>query len=145
MEIGPRFVLNLIKMFQGSFGGPTLYENPHFQSPNMVSCFQCLSCLRTHTHCIDLFYSVVQHRRMIRQAMGAKQKEKQLVKETHKEKQQEEQNVVMPDVTDDVFVTSAQQKPPRSEREAPERQMTKKRLKLTELKKKMLMKRKGLR
>jgi hypothetical protein len=40
--IGPRFVLNLIKIFQGSFGGPTLYENPHYQSPNMVSCFCCL-------------------------------------------------------------------------------------------------------
>jgi hypothetical protein len=42
VEIGPRFVLNLIKIFQGSFGGPTLYENPHYQSPNMVSCFCCL-------------------------------------------------------------------------------------------------------
>lgn len=36
VEIGPRFVLNLIKIFQGSFGGPTLFENPHFQSPNAV-------------------------------------------------------------------------------------------------------------
>lgn len=36
MEIGPRFVLNLIKIFQGSFGGPTLYENPNFKSPNLV-------------------------------------------------------------------------------------------------------------
>lgn len=36
VEVGPRFVLNLIKIFQGSFGGPTLYENPDFQSPNMV-------------------------------------------------------------------------------------------------------------
>ena len=36
VEIGPRFVLNLIKIFQGSFGGPTLFENPHFQSPNTV-------------------------------------------------------------------------------------------------------------
>lgn len=39
VEIGPRFVLNLIKIFQGSFGGATLYENPHYQSPNMVSSF----------------------------------------------------------------------------------------------------------
>lgn len=38
VEIGPRFVLNLIKIFQGSFGGPTLYENPGFKSPNMVGC-----------------------------------------------------------------------------------------------------------
>uniref|UniRef100_A0A2K6F999 Ribosome biogenesis protein BRX1 homolog n=1 Tax=Propithecus coquereli TaxID=379532 RepID=A0A2K6F999_PROCO len=32
-EIGPRFVLNLIKIIQGSFGGRTLCENPHYQSP----------------------------------------------------------------------------------------------------------------
>ncbi|XP_072018960.1 ribosome biogenesis protein BRX1 homolog [Amphiura filiformis] len=34
-EIGPRFALNLIKIFGGSFGGPVLYENPHYVSPNM--------------------------------------------------------------------------------------------------------------
>ncbi|KAK3732592.1 hypothetical protein QZH41_016066, partial [Actinostola sp. cb2023] len=34
LEIGPRFVLNLVRIFEGSFGGPTLYENPHYQSPN---------------------------------------------------------------------------------------------------------------
>uniref|UniRef100_A0A8C4Q9G2 Ribosome biogenesis protein BRX1 homolog n=1 Tax=Eptatretus burgeri TaxID=7764 RepID=A0A8C4Q9G2_EPTBU len=34
VEVGPRMVLNLIKIFQGSFGGPTLYENPHYCSPN---------------------------------------------------------------------------------------------------------------
>ncbi|MGH0152269.1 UNVERIFIED_CONTAM: hypothetical protein FKN15_075602 [Acipenser sinensis] len=39
VEIGPRFVLNLIKIFQGSFGGATLYENPRYQSPNMVIVF----------------------------------------------------------------------------------------------------------
>ncbi|CAI8034207.1 Ribosome biogenesis protein BRX1 homolog [Geodia barretti] len=33
-EIGPRFVLQLIKVFSGSFGGPTLYENPHYITPN---------------------------------------------------------------------------------------------------------------
>ncbi|XP_072172875.1 ribosome biogenesis protein BRX1 homolog [Diadema setosum] len=33
-EIGPRLVLNLIKVFGGSFVGPTLYENPHYVSPN---------------------------------------------------------------------------------------------------------------
>ncbi|XP_002741649.1 ribosome biogenesis protein BRX1 homolog [Saccoglossus kowalevskii] len=33
-EVGPRFVLNLIKIFGGSFIGPTLYENPHYKSPN---------------------------------------------------------------------------------------------------------------
>ena len=30
-------MMNLIKIFDGSFGGPTLYENPHYVPPNMVS------------------------------------------------------------------------------------------------------------
>jgi len=29
-------VLNPIKIFEGSFGGPTLYENPFYISPNKV-------------------------------------------------------------------------------------------------------------
>jgi len=33
-EIGPRFVLNLIRIFSGSFGGSTLFENPLYVSPN---------------------------------------------------------------------------------------------------------------
>ncbi|GFN80131.1 ribosome biogenesis protein brx1 homolog, partial [Plakobranchus ocellatus] len=33
-EIGPRFVLNPIRVFAGSFGGATLYQNPHYISPN---------------------------------------------------------------------------------------------------------------
>jgi len=34
---GPRFVLNPFKIFEGSFGGPTLWHNPHYTSPNVVS------------------------------------------------------------------------------------------------------------
>ncbi|RWS04010.1 ribosome biogenesis protein BRX1-like protein [Dinothrombium tinctorium] len=34
IEIGPRFVLNPIKVFEGSFGGPVIYSNPHYVSPN---------------------------------------------------------------------------------------------------------------
>nr|CAG4646323.1 EOG090X07MB [Macrothrix elegans] len=33
-EIGPRFVLNPIKFFHGSFGGEALWENPHYVTPN---------------------------------------------------------------------------------------------------------------
>ncbi|KAK4576628.1 ribosome biogenesis protein BRX1 homolog 1 [Quercus suber] len=36
IEVGPRFCLNPIKIFGGSFGGPTLYENPFFVSPNQI-------------------------------------------------------------------------------------------------------------
>lgn len=34
IEIGPRFVLIPIRIFLGSFGGPTLYQNNAFVSPN---------------------------------------------------------------------------------------------------------------
>lgn len=36
VEIGPRFVLNPIKVFGGSFGGVTLWDNPSFVSPNAL-------------------------------------------------------------------------------------------------------------
>lgn len=36
VEIGPRFVLNPIRIFGGSFGGPTLWENPKYVSPNKL-------------------------------------------------------------------------------------------------------------
>lgn len=35
-EIGPRLVLNIMKIFEGSFGGQVLYENPRYISPNIV-------------------------------------------------------------------------------------------------------------
>nr|CAG4638506.1 EOG090X07MB [Cyclestheria hislopi] len=33
-EIGPRFVLNPIRIFEGSFGGATLWENSEYVTPN---------------------------------------------------------------------------------------------------------------
>jgi ribosome biogenesis protein BRX1 len=36
VEIGPRFVLNPVRIFRGSFGGQTLYRNPDFVSPNEI-------------------------------------------------------------------------------------------------------------
>lgn len=33
-EIGPRFVLNPIKIFSGSFTGTTLWDNPHYVTPS---------------------------------------------------------------------------------------------------------------
>ena len=46
---GPRFVLQLIKIFEGSFGGPTLYENPHYVTPNIVSYPTTLSARSSST------------------------------------------------------------------------------------------------
>ncbi|KAF9154433.1 Ribosome biogenesis protein brx1 [Actinomortierella ambigua] len=36
VEIGPRFAMNPIRVFDGSFGGQTAFENPEFISPNVV-------------------------------------------------------------------------------------------------------------
>lgn len=37
VEVGPRVCLQPIKIFAGSFGGPVIYENPGYVSPNKVS------------------------------------------------------------------------------------------------------------
>lgn len=36
VEIGPRFVLTIITVLEGSFGGPKIYENKEYVSPNFV-------------------------------------------------------------------------------------------------------------
>lgn len=36
VEIGPRMVLNPVRIFSGSFGGPALWENPNYTSPNLI-------------------------------------------------------------------------------------------------------------
>lgn len=36
VEIGPRFVMTLITILEGSFGGPKIYENKQYVSPNFV-------------------------------------------------------------------------------------------------------------
>jgi len=40
VEIGPRFVLQVMRIFDGSFCGSTLYKNGEFVSPNMIRRFQ---------------------------------------------------------------------------------------------------------
>ncbi|XP_078127672.1 ribosome biogenesis protein BRX1 homolog [Sander vitreus] len=101
VEIGPRLVLNLIKIFQGSFGGPTLFENSDFKSPNM-------------------------HRREIRLAAAARVREKQMVKEMQKTKRTEAKQEVAKDVTADVFLTPAEEKAVHIQTEAPAPKVMKK-------------------
>jgi len=36
VEIGPRFCLNLIKIFEGPFSGRVIYTNPHYVAPNKM-------------------------------------------------------------------------------------------------------------
>lgn len=35
-QIGPSFVLNPIRIFAGSLGGPTLYQNPSYETPTAL-------------------------------------------------------------------------------------------------------------
>lgn len=116
VEIGPRFVLNLIKIFQGSFGGPTLYENPHFQSPNM-------------------------HRRLIKLASANKMRERQMVKELYKAKRKEAKEDLTTDVTADVFLTPAEEKPVQIELEPPSDKALKKKKKHRDFKRQRMQRR----
>lgn len=36
MSLGPRMVLEIIRIFNGSFCGQVLYENPHYKTPNSI-------------------------------------------------------------------------------------------------------------
>mmetsp|Transcript_33073 Transcript_33073/g.83127 ORF Transcript_33073/g.83127 Transcript_33073/m.83127 type:complete len:390 (+) Transcript_33073:76-1245(+) len=40
VEIGPRFVLHLIRIFDSGFGGATLYENPSYIAPNTIRAYK---------------------------------------------------------------------------------------------------------
>lgn len=40
LEIGPRFVMNPVKVLSGGFSGSLLWENPHWVSPNVVRASQ---------------------------------------------------------------------------------------------------------
>lgn len=45
VEVGPRFCLNPIRIFDGAFGGRTLYESPTYVSPNAVGLAPMLDSL----------------------------------------------------------------------------------------------------
>ncbi|CAH1243891.1 BRIX1 [Branchiostoma lanceolatum] len=77
-EVGPRFVLNPIRMFGGSFGGPTLYQNPHYKSPNEI-------------------------RRAMRRLKGDKYTNRVLAKKALQERKTDETYPIDP--TDEVFAT----------------------------------------
>uniref|UniRef100_A0A8C4X4C6 Ribosome biogenesis protein BRX1 homolog n=1 Tax=Erpetoichthys calabaricus TaxID=27687 RepID=A0A8C4X4C6_ERPCA len=117
VEIGPRFVLNLIKIFSGSFRGSTLYENSHYMSPNL-------------------------HRRNLRLAVAARLKEKQLVKDVQKHKKEEVKMLVPDDPTHDVFQTPKEKKPAAVPHQHPE-QKPKKMKNKKEFKRQRLLKRKN--
>lgn len=77
-EIGPRMVLNPIRVFGGSFGGPTLYQNPNFVSPN-------------------------EYRRILRQQKATKYIDRLSAKKSLEVRRGEQSYAT--DITDDVFQT----------------------------------------
>jgi len=81
-EIGPRLVLNLIRIFNGSFFGSTLYKNPHYVSPN-------------------------EHRRNIRKSAAYRYMNKQNAKERFDDRLVERGNFVETSL-DDIFHTVTQ-------------------------------------
>ena len=93
---GPRFTLNLIKIFDGSFGGASLYENPVYQTPNAVS-----SSLQCYCH----FSFVPKHRRVVKQLASQKYKLKVKHSQERKERRRDEQTGLPVDPLADVFDT----------------------------------------
>ncbi|XP_078252945.1 ribosome biogenesis protein BRX1 homolog [Rhinoraja longicauda] len=86
VEIGPRFVLQLIKVFRGSFGGQTLYENPAYRSPNL-------------------------HRRLLRSVAAARLTERRNVKAVRRQHHGRELQTLPHDPTHAVFDTPAPPRP----------------------------------
>lgn len=76
VEVGPRCALRPIKIFEGSFGGRVLYDNPEFVSPNVV-------------------------RRLIKQQKAGKYAAK--VQQKAKRRAHEEENVLPVSEVDEVF------------------------------------------
>lgn len=70
----------------------------------------------------------MKHRREIRLAAAAKVRERQMVKELHKIKKSEAKEDLDKDVTADVFVTPAEEKPVHIETEPPQFKEKKKKL-----------------
>ena len=50
LQVGPRACLQPIKMFAGSFGGPVIYENAAYVSPNTVRLHR-MHVLNIHCTC----------------------------------------------------------------------------------------------
>ncbi|XP_039263128.1 ribosome biogenesis protein BRX1 homolog [Styela clava] len=80
VEIGPRFTMILAKILSGSFGGPVLYINPDYTSPNVM-------------------------RRMLKKKSQARYTGKQLTVQARKETRSKYEKTFPTDDTDTVFDT----------------------------------------
>lgn len=75
---------------------------------------------------VKFLFTRPQHRREIRLAAAARVREKQMVKEMQKLKRTEAKEDLTSDVTADVFLTPAEEKPVHIQTEAPEPKVVKK-------------------
>lgn len=75
---------------------------------------------------VTFLFTYLQHRREIRLAAAARVREKQMVKEMQKMKRTEAKQDLNKDVTADVFLTPADEKPVQIETEPPEPKVSKK-------------------
>ncbi len=64
VQVGPRFCLNPVRIFDGSFGGRTLYENPEYVSPNAVSHRVAVTHAHTHAYACGMGPGYLQYKRM---------------------------------------------------------------------------------
>lgn len=80
-EVGPRFVLNPVKLFAGSFQGEKVWENPNFISP-------------------------ASRRRLVKQSMAHRYVHRKDQERAHEARRPGKDETVRVDVTDDVLMTS---------------------------------------
>ncbi|VDK19382.1 unnamed protein product [Anisakis simplex] len=80
-EIGPRMVLELIRIFEGSFEGAVLYDNPDYVSPNIV-------------------------RRQLKKTGADKYVQRKIVEQGRKERLEAIKAVQLPDPVGEIFDTS---------------------------------------
>lgn len=111
---GPRFVLNPIKIFDGSFGGATLWENPHYVSPGAV---RIISLSISISHLDHGFYLknlwpssllLFQHRKLLNKSAASKYLSR-VTQKTHNEVDRPETTYALNEI-DDIFAGDAFEK-----------------------------------
>ena len=81
VEIGPRFVLTPIRIFEGAFGGATVFANPGTHHPAAADDCDCLVVLKRHFIFFAEFVSPALVRSARRKEKGERYKERKLAQE----------------------------------------------------------------
>eukprot|EP01100_Stratorugosa_tubuloviscum_P013680 TRINITY_DN6_c1_g3_i1.p1 TRINITY_DN6_c1_g3~~TRINITY_DN6_c1_g3_i1.p1 ORF type:complete len:371 (-),score=150.95 TRINITY_DN6_c1_g3_i1:194-1225(-) len=61
VEIGPRFVLQLIRLFKGSFGGDTIYQSGNYIAPNSIRSLKRLNSQSSYINRVAALRAHRQH------------------------------------------------------------------------------------